>query len=305
MTAQEISTRALATSASASGGATVATELISFLDVLRPQVHLFDMGVQFMGGMTSNFSLPKGLTDSDFNWVGENPGADNADVDPTFGQVQFSPKGATASTSWSRQLLIQSSVDVEARVRNGIVRRGAIGLEKASIQGAGGLQPKGLPTSTGVNVVIVGANGGPLTKPLLTSMDTVIQVANADLGEGMYLITPENAGYLENTPELNNTIALPIMTTGADGIGRIRGKKAYRSNLLPKTLLKGTATNCHAAAYGYWPELTIAEWGAMEILLDPYTKARQQLINIIANFLVDSNPTYPQAFSVILDSLPQ
>jgi hypothetical protein len=52
-----------------------------------------------------------------------------------------------------------------------------------------------------------------------------------------------------------------------------------------------------------WNALTVAEWGAMELLLDPYTGAKQALIKIVANFMVDVQPTYAQAFSVYLDAI--
>jgi HK97 family phage major capsid protein len=296
--------RALVTSSSGAGGATVATELVSFLDFLRPALRLTALGAEFMGGCSSNFALPKMTGDVGFNWVGENPGADNADVDPTFGQVPFSPLGATGSTSWSRQLLIQSSIDVEAKVRNALVMRAAIGIETAALAGTGGTQPTGLLTTTGVHVIALGTNGATPIKQNFIDMLTACFTANAALGIQKYLLTPEIAGYLAGQPELNNTIALPTFTYGADGQGRINGHDAYWSNLLPKTLTKGTsAGDCHAAIGGSWSCLTIAEWGAMEIILDPYTKARQALVNIIANFLVDSNCTYPQAFSAILDAL--
>jgi HK97 family phage major capsid protein len=307
-TAEEVRKRALVSGAAGSttgGGATVATELISFLDILRPALHLMALGADFMGGMSANFALPKLTGDVGFNWVGENPGADNADVDPTFGQVPFSPLGATASTSWSRQLLIQSSIDVEAKVRNALVRQAAINIEKAALAGTGGTQPTGVLTTTGVNLKALGTNGATPTKQLYIDMLTAAFVANAEtLGVQKYLLTPEIAGYLAGQPELNNTIALPTFTYGADGQGRINGHDAYWSNLLPKTLTKGTSAGvCHAAIGGSFGAVTIAEWGAMEIILDPYTKARQSVINIIANFLVDSNVTYPQALSVCLDQL--
>jgi HK97 family phage major capsid protein len=288
------------------GGATIATDLVSFLDLLRPAVRLGALGADFMGGMTANFALPKMTGDTGFNWVGENPGSDNTDVDPTFGQVPFSPLGATASTSWSRQLMVQSSIDVEAKVRNSLVRQAAIGIEKAALQGSGGTQPTGVTTTSGVHVVAIGTNGGQPSKGTYVDLLTQIMVANADAGDQKYLITPEMAGYLSKTAELANTISLPIYTYGPDGVGRINGHQAYWSNLLPKTLTKGSASGvCHASIAGAWNWLTIAEWGAMEIILDPYTKARQSMINIIANFLVDSNLLYPQAFSVNLDGIPQ
>jgi len=287
------------------GGATVATNLVSFLDLLRPALRLTALGAEFMGGCSSNFALPKMTGDVAFNWVGENPGADNTDTDPTFGQVPFSPLGATASTSWSRQLLVQSSIDFEAKVRNALVMQAAIGIEKAALAGTGGTQPTGVLTTTGVNLKVLGTNGATPTKQLYIDMLTAAFVANAEvLGIQKYLLTPEIAGYLAGQPELANTIALPTFTYGADGQGRINGHDAYWSNLLPKTLTKGTSAGvCHAAIGGSFGALTIAEWGAMEIVLDPYTKARQSLINIIANFLIDSNVTYPQALSVCLDQL--
>jgi HK97 family phage major capsid protein len=298
-------TRALATSSSGAGGATVATELIGFLDLLRPALRLPGLGAEFMGGCTSNFSLPKMTGDVGFNWVGENPGADNTDVDPTFGQVQFAPLGATASTSWSRQLLIQSSVDVEAKVRNALILKAAIGIETAALQGSGGTQPTGLLSTTGVHLIALGTNGATPTKQNFIDMLTACFTANAVLGDQKYLLTPEIAGYLAGLPELGNTIALPTYTyQGSGGMGRINGHDAPWSNLLPKNLVKGTSgANCHAVVGGSFNALTIAEWGAMDIILDPYTKSKQSLIQIVANFLIDSNCTYPQAFSTILDAL--
>jgi HK97 family phage major capsid protein len=303
LTPQEMQKRALNTGTSGAGGATVATELVSFLDVLRPAVKIFDLGAEFMGGMNSNFSLPKQLSDSDFNWVGENPGADNTDIDPTFGQVAFSPKTATGSTSWSRQLLVQSSIDVEAKVRNSLVQRAAIAIDKVGLQGTGSAsQPKGVLSATGVTVMPLGTNGAAPTYQNLIDMVMDIAVYNADrLGNPRYLVTPEISGYLQGTPKLNNTIAQPIWTNEG-GQGYINGFKADWSNLLPKTLTKGTGTNLHAGIAGVWNALTVAEWGAMELLLDPYTGAKQALIKIIANFMVDVEPTYAQAFSVFLDA---
>jgi HK97 family phage major capsid protein len=302
LTTQEMQRRSLVNGTNSAGGYTVATELVSFLDVLRPELRLFALGAEFMGGMTSNFSLPKMLTDTTFNWVGENPGSDNTDADPTFGQVQFTPKTATGSTSWSRQLLVQSSIDVEAKVRNSLVRYAAIAIESAAINGSGSSnQPKGILNATGVNAVAIGTNGGQPTKGTYIDMITKILSANAAmLGTPAYLVTPEMKGYLEKTPELSNTIALPIYYNG-----KINGYEAPYSNLLPKTLTKGTASGtCHASIAGVFNALTIAEWGAMEIILDPYTKARQALVNIVANFMVDVQPTYAAAFSVNLDGIP-
>lgn len=305
LTPQELQKRALYTGSSGAGGATVATELVSFLDVLRPAVKVFKLGAEFMGGMTSNFSIPKMLTDSDFNWVGENPGTDNTDIDPTFSQVAFTPKTATGSTSWSRQLLVQSSIDVEAKVRNSLVQRAAIAIDKAALNGTGSSnQPKGVLNATGVNVISLGTNGAAPTFQNLIDMAMDPAAYNADqLGEIRYLITPEISGYLQGQPKLSNQIALPIWTFGADGQGYINGLKADWSNNLPKDLTKGTGSNLHAGIAGVWNALTVAEWGAMELMLDPYTLAKQALIRIIANLMIDVEPTYPQAFSVYLDAV--
>jgi HK97 family phage major capsid protein len=296
--------RALYTGSAGAGGNLVATELISFLDVLRPQLNLTRMGANFMGGMTSNFSIPKMLSDTTFNWTADNPGVNNTDVDATFGQVQFTPNQAIASTSISRQLIQQSSIDVEPAIRNGIIERAAIGIETAALQGTGGTQPLGLLSTTGVNLEAIGTNGGVVAYTNLVDMSTKIDVANAAISTESYLLTPEIAGYLATQPELANTIALPIFKYGADGTGKIFGHDAYRSNLLPKNLVKGTSgAVCHALIYGVWSALTVAEFGAMEILVDPYTLARQALVSITANFLVDSNLTYPQAFTACIDAI--
>lgn len=294
----------LVASTFASGGATVATELTGFIDLLRPALRLRELGATFMPGMTSNFSMPKMLSDVGFNWGGENPGVDNVDVDPSFGQVSFSPKQAIASTSWSRRLVIQSSIDIEAQIRTALIKQAAIGIEAAALNGPSGstTTPMGLLNTAGVNLLAVGANGGVPNYQVWTALMNDIAVQNAELGVMSFLSTPEIRDTAMNQAELSNTISKAIWTIGPDGKGRVAGQNAEVTNLLPKNLTKGTGTGLHPIIYGYWPALVIAEFGAMDVIVNPYTRMRQAMIDIAATFLVDCNVTYPVAFSVVKDA---
>ena len=290
----------------AAGGATVATNLYSFIDLLRPALRLRDLGATFMPGCTSNFAMPKQLSDVGFNWGGENPGVDNVDIDPSFGQVAFSPKQAIASTSWSRRLVIQSSIDIESLIRTALIREAAIGIETAALNGPSGstTTPQGLLNTSGINLLVMGANGGTPNYGAWTALMNDIAAQNAELGTMAYLTTPEIRDTAMNQPQLNNTISKAIWTIGPDGKGTVAGQNAEVSNLLPKNGTKGTGTGLHPIIYGYWPALIIAEFGAMDVIVNPYTRMRQATIDIAATFLVDANVTYPVAFSVIKDALP-
>jgi hypothetical protein len=121
------------------------------------------------------------------------------------------------------------------------------------------------------------------------------------LGEGGYLTTPDIQDLLENTPRLSNQIALPIWENNS-----LAGYRALGANQVPSNLTKGAAAgSCHALIFGIWSELFILEWGALEMVVDPYTKAAQDVIRVTTSHLVDVFVRRPQAFAAIKDAQPQ
>ena len=73
---------------------------------------------------------------------------------------------------------------------------------------------------------------------------------------------------------------------------------------MPSTLTKGASTGvCHAVLFGVWPELLVGEWGALEILVDPYRLKKQGMIEITGIYMADVQVKHAASFAAIVDAL--
>ena len=129
------------------GGNLVATELRtgSFIDLLRAKAMVTRMGATVISGLVGNVEIPRQTGASTTYWLAENgaPTESNA----TFDKVSLKPKTIGALSSISRNLLLQSSMNVEAFVRNELAVSLALGIDLAALCGTGtNNQPTAGPT---------------------------------------------------------------------------------------------------------------------------------------------------------------
>jgi hypothetical protein len=105
----------------------------------------------------------------------------------------------------------------------------------------------------------------------------------------------ETAGYL-TTPEVRERAKLTEEASGArlwlDGA--MNDHRAEATNQLSKEL--GAGSDEHAMVYGIWSELVVGEWGAIEVLANPYTLAAQGLIKVTSFYMADVAPRHPESF---------
>ena len=85
--------------------------------------------------------------------------------------------------------------------------------------------------------------------------------------------------------------------------GEMNGYRAEVSNVVPKTLTKGASTTCHAILFGVWSQLYLGYWGAYELVVDPYSKKKQGLIEVTSHQIVGVAVRHPESFSAIQDAL--
>ncbi len=71
-------------------------------------------------------------------------------------------------------------------------------------------------------------------------------------------------------------------------------RRAEATNQLSKTL--GSGSDGHAIVYGIWSELVVGEWGAVEVLANPYTFAAKGLVQVTSFYLADVAPRHPESF---------
>lgn len=282
----------LDTQTTTKGPEVVFTEPRGFIDLLRAKMRVRQLGAQILSGLQGNIAISRQTGGATLYWVAENPGSDVTESDATLDQVLMSPKTAMAHTAYSRQLLAQANIDIDSFVKNDLSIIAALGIDKAAIHGSGSSnQPTGIYGQSGVSTESFASTGttpGVITFPHVVNMETKIAAVDADVSAQAYLTTPEVRGTAKQTAVLSNTIARALWEDG-----QMNGYRAEVSNQVSKTLGAGSD---HGILFGCWDQLIIGEWGAVELLTDPYTKMGQAMIRVFAFLMVDVAVRHPEAF---------
>lgn len=298
--------RDLVVGTATAGGNLVATELLgsSFIELLRNVMVLDKLGVTFMRDLNGNIAIPSQTGGATGYWLAEN-GAPT-ESQQTVGQVTFSPKTAGAFTDYSRRLLMQSSLDVEAFVRADLAAVLGLQIQAGALNGSGSSnEPLGLLNISGIGAVAGGTNGLAPTYDHMVDLETAVAVANADIGTMAYLTNAKVRGKLRKTQEFASTNGKPVWTSGRErGIGEVLGYDGFVSNSVPYNLTKGTSSGvCSAIAFGNWADAVLAMWGGLDIMLDPYANATSGGKRVIALQDVDFNVRNVASFAVMKDAL--
>lgn len=284
---------------SAAGAQLKFTDYAGFLPILRARMYTQRLGVRTIGGLQGDFSFVSQSSANTLQW-----GAETAVPTATNFGTQLktlAPKNATALTKYTRQLLAQSVESVEGLVQDDLLKIIALGLDRAVFQGAGSTEPTGVLSASGVNTVTMGTAGAVPTFAKLVDMETEIASDNADIETMGYVATPGIRGYLKQTQQFSGTNGVPIWSViGKQGY--VNGYEAFATNQVPNNLTKGsnTGTN-HLIAFGDWSQALIAEWGAIELVVDPY-KSKPVIIEVAAHVMADVGFLYADAFCIMNDA---
>lgn len=275
----------------ADGGFTIATAL-QYQDALRNKLVLSGAGARVITGLVGNISVTEGDAIT-VAWEGEN--AKTGDKKKTFTQRSLSPKRVSVNVPISKQLINQSSWDVEKMILDDILNAHAEALEVAAINGSGVGQPKGVLNTDGIGSVALGENGGAATFKSMVDLETAVSVRNADLGSLAYVTNSKVRGALKYTLKAN----------GVPGFvwekNEVNGYKALASNIVPSNITKGTGANLSAAIFGNFSDLLICQWGGLDIISDPYTLKTEGAIEITLNAYHDVFVRRTASFAAIKD----
>lgn len=271
--------RAQSAGTASAGGNLVATELLagSFIEVLRNRTSVLQMGATMLDGLVGNINIPRATSANTVSWVSEGSAPGSASS-VTFDQVALNPSTAACYTDVTRRLLLQSSVGVEAFVRNDLIRQVALAIDYAALNGSGsGGQPTGVLQTSGIGSVALGTNGAAPTWAGVVALETAVAAANADIGTLGYLTNAKGRGALKNVAKLGNTTAVPIWDDN-----EVNGYKALASNQVPSSLTKGSGSNLSALLFGNWADLIIGMWGGLDLAVDPYSSSTTGTVRFIA-----------------------
>jgi len=294
--------------AGTTGGTLVATNLLagSFIEVLRNKARVLQLGATVLSGLVGNVDIPRQTGASSTFWVGENGTLTESEA--TFDKLSLAIKSIGTYSMISRNMLLQSTPDIEMLARADLIAQIALGIDLAALSGTGSNnQPTGIANTSGVGSVVGGTNGAAITIDHLIDLETSVTDANAPEDSLAYLGNARTVGALK---KLKSTTGQYLWTNIPGGQrsgtpGEINGYTMARSNQARKNLTKGTGTNLSEVFFGAWSELVLGEWGVLEIMPNPYdsTAYKQGAVLLRAMQSVDIGVRHAQSFAVMSDAI--
>lgn len=277
--------RVITTAAPAGGPGSnlVATDHLGnqFIDILRARMITRGLGARVLGGLVGNVSIPGLKASGTAEWIAENAALTGADHE--FRSVTMAPKHVGALTEFSRNMLLQTSPDIEQLIRADFADILAQGLDKASIKGGGSNEPTGI-----LETASIGTFDGSTWAGVLSALED-LGVANADFGSLGWATNPKVVRKLRSTLKVSGDAGAGfIMETP----GELAGYRAAVSTNVPSTLPSSgspTTNDASALIFGNWADLLVGYWSAVEILVNPFETTAYKKGNVQVRALLTAD----------------
>ena len=265
-----------------------------YIDGLKERMAVVKLGATVLSDLVGSLPLV-GAGSMTAQWLAE--GASASVSKSTFARVTMTPHRNAIIGAFSKDLLRQTSIDVEQIVWNKIQQAHAELLESAAIAGTGSSnQPTGILSTSGIGSVAIGTNGGPITWAKVVELETKVNAANGNRGKLAYLTNAKVIGDLKTIERASNTARFLL-----EG-DRLNGYPIEWTNLVPSNLTKGTSTSkCSAMVFGNFEDLYIGHWGGIDVVVDPFTLAENGDVRIVLNSWDDCVVSEPKSFAAVVD----
>lgn len=249
----------------------IATEKLDILEPLRANMVMSQAGATYLTGLVGNISIPA-YTGSNVAWAGEVAAAANGAGD--WSEIKLQPHRLTAYVDVSKEFLLQDSNDAEAMLRRDIIA--AIGNKlEATILGAdAGTNEKPAGLFDGVNAMTTAVKFGDIV-----DAEAELDAANVS-GAYTYILSPKAKAALRTLSKDAGSGRFVLED------GEIEGSKALvSSNVVAKGFVVGDFT-----------DYVIAQWGAIDLVVDNYTKATEGKVRLVVNAYFDAKPRRATSF---------
>ena len=229
---------------------------------------MVEAGANYMTGLVGNVSIPA-YSGSNVGWAGEIDAA--TDGGGAFSEVTLAPKRITAYLDVSKQFLLQDSVSAEALLRADIVRA----------------------ISNKLEATILGADEGDATKPkgIFNGAETIADTSYATMveliqtleeanvtGDIKYIVSPSIKAKLKTTSKDKGSGVFVMANGEVDGVPVL------------------STSACKGLVVGNWADYVIAQWGSIDLTIDPYSQATNGKVRLVVNAYFDAKPRRDKAF---------
>lgn len=286
------------------GGITVQTTVEpSLIPLLRNRTAVLQAGARYISGLQGNLLMPRQNAPSTISWNTEVAPVTESDL--AMDSVTLSPNRVGGWCTYSKQLIAQSSLDIDNIVRDDMIQVIQIAIDAVAINGTGTNQPVGI-LNTAANtalpydykktaIAVAFPTGG--TPPYYPTWSNVVafegnvEEGNVILDESAcYITTPAVKAawktYAKNDPRNATGPFYPMFFWEGTLDGTVNGRRAIATNQVP----------ANKVIFGKFNELMIGQWAGLDIVVDIYTAATQAQIKIITNMFVDVKYRYASNF---------
>jgi HK97 family phage major capsid protein len=222
-----------------------------FIDNLRNASSVLRAGVTILAGLDSNVEIPGGNANITAAWLAAEA-ANAAETVPTFRKITLSVKDLAGYTDMTRRMMMQSSIDIEAYVRNQLTFSMVEQIDLAGLAGAGsGGVPQGLKGTAGIGSVAYAAVGAAPIWAEIVAFETAVATANALRGNPTWIMPASMRGYLKSTEKAAST-GIYLMQSNEAGLN---GYPVITSN------------QCLAADmyFGNFADQLMGMWGSLSL----------------------------------------
>lgn len=298
-----VKTRDLLADTATAGAENVGVDVHDIIPFLYGKRLLPQLGAQVWRNLSADYKIPINDASGSVAWEGE--GDLGAEASPTFTSRTMTPKRIGAFTDISKQLIRQAtnSPDVNAFVTNNLRTLIDNAVETAAFIGGGAGEPSGVVDT----ITVTTSNTSAPTRQNMLDLATAIAQNNAEMGNLAYVTNPYIKSVLRTVDVGSDTGFFVWDGRYMDrdyavfGEGMVEGYRAATTTLIGAG---GTAgTNLNYVLFGNWNHLAIGQFGGQEVVVNPYTKAKNALIEVIVNSWVDVAVLQDNSFAYNLHTL--
>lgn len=283
--------RTMTAGTASAGGYTVASDILGseFIAKLDNPPVVERLGARRLAGLSGDVILVKQTGGATAYWLGEGGTVTTSDL--AFGQLALTPNRLQVCLPLTKQLMVQSSMDVEAMAREDANKRLSIATDRAAFQGLGAAgEPKGLfsyDTSTsGINTITYsGAAVFAKTREAVAAIGT-----DNVMGSPAFVI--DWASWAKWSTKAIDAGSGKFLWNGSGESGDVNGYRGIVSQHLPSS----------KSVTGVFSEMILAYWDGVDVIVDPYSRKKEGIVEVSATILMDIGVRYPEAFCVSTDT---
>lgn len=276
-TGKSINLRTSNYSVAANGEDVVETDILDIMTPLRANLVLTKAGAKFMGGLVGDVQVPI-MSATNVAWAAEEGAA--TDGSGSFTNVTLSPKRLTAYVPITLQMLAQDSQDVEAKIREDIIKAVQDKLEATILGYAAGsaTQPAG---------VFYGATVASITTYSdLCDFEASVEENNV-YGNMHYILTPKSKAGLKGMIKGTNNTGMVYEAGEVDGV-----PSEVTTNLVC------ASGNKNGILYGDFTNLAIGAWDNVQLdVVRDSASLKNGCVTLIINAFFDAKVLRSQAFA--------